>query len=159
MGGGKGEIKKNEEKKGKREVWEEYLLSLMLQGFNLTDRLPKSKKTDFTTPLARGVYEQLEKYLDKYKKFSISSFVKNLPEELVGAADRLYLADLGKVSQTEALLTKEIEKIQKRLRVDSLQGRLKILGQKVKEEEEKGESAQTLRRDFNRLVQKLKKLG
>ena len=159
VGGGKGEIKKNEEKKGKREVWEEYLLSLMLQGFNLTDRLPKSKKTDFTTPLARGVYEQLEKYLDKYKKFSISSFVKNLPEELVGAADRLYLADLGKVSQTEALLTKEIEKIQKRLRVDSLQGRLKILGQKVKEEEEKGESAQTLRRDFNRLVQKLKKLG
>lgn len=147
------------ERKEKREVWEEYLLSLIFQGFNLTDRLPKSKKTDFTTPLARGIYEQLEKYLTKHKKFSISSFVKGLPEELVEAADRLYLMDLGKVSQTEALLTKEIEKTQRRLRVDFLQGRLKILGQKVKEKEEKGESVETLRRDFNRAVRRLKELG
>ena len=146
-------------KKEKREIWEEYLLSLILQGLNLASTLPRTKKTDFETPLAQAIFEHLEKYLEKHKKFSVSSFVKSLPTELVEAVDRLYLFDLGKTAQSARLLTKEIEKTQKRLRLDSLQEKLRVLGREIKEKEEKGESTEELQREFDRTVRKLKKLN
>lgn len=157
--GGKGEMGVVREKKVGPVAWEEYLLSLILQGLNLTCALPKSKKTDFKASLARAIFEHLEKYLKKYKKFSVASFIKGLPEELVEAVDRLYLFDLGKVAQSERLLIKEIEKTQRRLRVDSLREELKVLGQKIKEKEGREQSTEELQRKVDKIIQDLKRLS
>jgi len=147
-----------EEKEG-REALEEYLLSVILQGFSLTDKLPESKRTDFITPLARAIFEHLEEYFVKHKEFSVSKFVKGLPEELVEAVDRLYLFDLGETVQRERLLVKEMKQTQKRLRLDLLQTKLKSLGQKIKEEEEKNKDTGKLQRQFDQVLKDLKKLN
>jgi len=143
------------EKRGGREGLERYLLSLILQGLNLTEKLPKIKESDFLTPSLQEIFKRLKDFLEK-EKFSIGPFVKTLPSELVGIVDECYLWDLGPISQNLNLLEKEIQKTVKRLREDLWRRKLRLLGEEIRKREEKGEETAELQKKFDQLARRLK---
>jgi DNA primase len=154
------EVEVGEKKKSRQEVLEEYYLSLLLQGFNLAPDLLKTKTIDLRTPVLRRILAKLQDFLAQKKTFTISAFVRTLPAELVEVVDRLYLSDLGKITQEVRILKHEIEKTQEKLKRLALQEKLMELSERIKgaEGENDGETIK-LKREFNRIIAKLKKLN
>lgn len=119
-------------KKERRQILEEYLLSLIFQS-----QSKPAVKINFQTTALKKIFVRLE----KKAKFSMENFYQGLPAELKAIASRLFLQELGKVDyKLEIKKTiREIEKI-------DLQEKLRELAKK------KDFQA------FNRLSKKLKAL-
>jgi DNA primase len=154
------ELEVEERKKSRREVLEEYFLSLVLQGINLAPISLETKTIDLRTPVLRRIFGKLQDFLSREKTFTISAFVKTLPAELVEVVDRLYLSDLGKIAQDVRLLKREIEGTEEKLEKLTLQEKLTELSGKIKEAE-KEDSSETIKlgKEFDRIVARLKKLN
>lgn len=122
----------DEATKSRREVLEEYLLTLILQS-----RTPIENKIKIVTPTIKKIWEKIPR--DK-KKFSIESFYRSLPEELRELAGRLYLKELDKIDIKDEInkVIKELEKLILKERLKELAARkeftkLSRLSQKLKE--------------------------
>lgn len=146
--------------RSRQEVLEEYLLALILQGLNLAPKLPTVKKSDFSTPALRRIYEELLGFVRKKQSFSASEFVRKLPAELIEILDRLYLRDLGRIGQSQEKLKKEIVKTRGEVRRLILRKELEKLSGRIKEAEEVEDEGQLemLRRKFGKIALKLEKL-
>ncbi len=74
----------------------------------------------------------LTKYLLKNKKFVIGEFIKFLPTELVPTIDRLYLLDLGKAPDDQAIFDRDFSKIIAEIKKIFLKNRLLALAGELK---------------------------
>jgi DNA primase len=148
------------QQRSRREVLEERLLSVIFR----LDPLRYVKKGGLTsittTPFATRLIRELAKYKTK-KRFDISAFGKKLPKEMIeGFTDLILKRVEGLEDADEEKLEKELELVEKELRVLKVKEKLDDVMQEVQRFEESGDKAKLARaeREFSELTNKLGKL-
>lgn len=147
--------KTSEEAGSRREILEEYFLSLLFQSKKTEILLDEEIVGLIKLPVNKKIIERLRKYLEEKKKFSSQFFYKELPAELRESFDRFYLTDFGENIEDEEWIKKEIEKTKKQLRVLGIKEELERLLAELKEKKE--DEKISLR--INELTRELKRLG
>lgn len=162
-------------KKGRREMLEENLLSLILQsddaGKYLNNILENSEKAEkkenaremtdgfirFKTPVLKKIFDRLLEFI-KTNVFTIQNFVQNLPAELQDKTDELYLKDLGFPNLLE-VVEKELKRTFLEIRkLDLIEERNEISQQMAKADEE-GDEFASLNEKLKKVNKKLKEIG
>lgn len=153
-------IKQTEEpvlQKTRRDVLEEYYLSLLFQAKKVKILLNDEERSLFKTPIYIKLIEELSAYLPEVKKFSSQFFFKALPAELREAFDKLYLIDFGKDIEDDKWLEKEIKKAKGLLETVGVKEEIQTVCQKLKQVKNNNEQ-NILQEQLRRLSQKLGKL-
>jgi DNA primase len=129
--------------KSRREILEEYLLSLALQTKNnLSDLLKGQPLKYLSDPAVKRIFKYLNKYsASRFSKFKIEEFVKILPEELKETVSRLYLTEIFSEEGKSDKIKKEWQRtnleIEKLYLHDKLGELRKVLGDKSRSKEER----------------------
>ena len=159
----KGEKSKNEifiskkDKRGRREILEEYLLSLIIQNENPKELMESSSKFislyKFEIPAFAKIIESLKHYFKKHEKLNVKNFSKALPSELVPFFDRSYLLLIPKF-EAEAKFLKEIEKVEDELLTFYIKQRVNETGAEIKEKtkDKKTADVKNLQKEISRLL-------
>lgn len=148
--------------KDRRELLEEYLLSLLLKMPFETVYVPSFPETIFQKEVHRSIYVLLVLYLDtisfKGKSFRITDFVKSLPEELVVTIDELYLVEIEQKLESADPWKVEVETVVAQLKRILIKASLEKLSAQIKNAQVFGELEQlnTLNRRFRDLSVKLR---
>lgn len=143
--------------KSRREILEEYYLSLLFQTKKVEELSSEEEKSLFHSPVNLKLIEALIAYLGQTKKFSSQFFFKTLPAELREAFDKLYLVDFGEKIDDEEWVKKEKEKIRVQLEIAEVKEELQAACQKLKEEKMENEGGKT-REEIRLLAQRLRNL-
>ncbi|MBU2052164.1 DNA primase [Patescibacteria group bacterium] len=126
--------RKPETSQTRQERLEQYLLSLILQ---LDKTMAATVRRIDWRWLGAGAVGQigtkLQQWFKKQTSWEINRFVKDLPEELVGAIDSAYLTDLKQLNGDEPGLIKEIDKTLTELNKLATKTKLTQLTQALKE--------------------------
>ena len=123
----------------RKERLEEFLLSLVLQkGAKSSALVDKVETKFFTNPALKKLTSFLKKYLSQ-NKYDINKFAKTLPEELIEALDRLYLADLQDVLKEKPRFLREFDKTVRELEKLYLREKLSALAKKIQKLEKAGD--------------------
>lgn len=152
------------ESKSRRELLEEYLIALLLHPSQESVFVPNFPETLFLKEAWRQLYVMLVLYLDsisfKGRSFDINEFIKNLPKELVGEVDRLYLSELDEKLTDEKNWLKELNAVVLELKKALIKASLEKLSLEIKNAQEFGkmEIVEVLNRRFRDLSVKLKNL-
>ncbi len=100
-------------KKGRRELLEEFYLSVVLQNGDpkelIKDRKDFLLSYEFENRAIKRIFEAMRKYFQKSEKFNIKSFARNLPKELLPIFDESFLFPLSKFDE-DKLFEKYLEK-------------------------------------------------
>jgi len=150
--------------KSRRELLEEYLITLLLHPPQETSFVPNFPETLFLAEKWRQIYVLLVLYLDsisfKAKAFNINEFASGLPKELLSEIDRLYLIELdGKLTDAK-YWQKELEGVVSELKKALIKASLEKLSLEIRNAQEfdKIEAVETLNKRFRDLSVKLKNL-
>ncbi|MFA5932615.1 MAG: DNA primase [Microgenomates group bacterium] len=150
--------------KSRRGLLEEYLMNLLLKIPADLTFIPSFPETIFTLEAYRSLYVLLVLYLDaisfKAAAFSITDFVKTLPEELIPIVDGLYLTEIDdKLTNSKAWLD-EINVVVTGLKKALVKASLEKLSDDIKNAQSFGkmEQLQVLTKRFRDLSLKLKNL-
>lgn len=150
--------------KSRRELLEEYLLTLLLKIPSDLTYVPNFPETIFLSESHRSLYVLLVLYLDavsfKGKAFKINEFIKTLPDELRPLVDRLYLTDIDdKLLHSRAWMN-EMEKVVSELKKALVKASLEKLSADIKTAQLFGkmEQLEILNKRFRDLSVKLKNL-
>ncbi len=119
-------------KKSRREVLEEYLLSLAFHSGNWQFLKKRKVASLIKTYRLQRILETLKRYFKKYKTIESGRLAKMLDPELLDTFDAFYLADLGNLTESEEKLNTEFEKTLKRLKKTDLLEKLKLISDKIK---------------------------
>jgi DNA primase len=139
----------------RREILEENYLALAFQ----TDPkilLSKSKAGLITMPLNKRLVEEYAKF-DSGKAFNVTKFGSSLPAELFQGFSKMVLSDNQNLLENPDELNRELDLIEKELKIHTVKEKLKLLAREMREMEEKGE-ADKLRKiqdEFNKLAKSL----
>lgn len=157
------------DKRTRRELLEEYLISLIIQNENSKGMLEEIKKTlsdyKFETPSLQKILENIYLYFEKNlpagrqeKKFESLKFSKNLSKELFAAFDMCYLFPLPKFV-SELRYEEELKKVAKELLTIYIKERIKTVSEEIKQKEnnKKFENEEKLKREFTKLLSLLPK--
>lgn len=134
--------------KERREVLEEYLLSLGLQSNNWQWLVKRKVVKLVKTPRLLRILEVLIQYLKKYKRFKSERLVKLLPPELEEGFNRLYLIDLGEILEDSEETEKEFKKILSELEKLTIREEIKRLSEKIKALEKEGKEKEVEKMSF-----------
>ena len=150
--------------KSRRELLEEYLITLLLHPPEESNFVPNFPETLFLAERWRELYVYLVLYLDsvsfKSSAFNINEFVLRLPKELLTEVDRLYLIELdGKLSDGK-YWQRELEGVVSELKKALIKASLEKLSLEIKNAQEfdKMEVVENLNKRFRDLSVKLKNL-
>lgn len=126
------------DKRGRLEILEEYLLSLIIQDDNPKEALGKAKKIlqdyKFEALAYQKIINNLTIYFEKQETFDGKEFLVFLPQELVQAFDTCFLFPLPKFANN--LKSKEeVEKVARELRALFLKNKIQAVAQDLKNEE------------------------
>ncbi len=159
---GKPETQKVEEKseekdkgKTKRDLLEERYMALAFQSDPAI--LVSGKSSDLIIqPLNIRLVEEYIKFVTK-KKFDISVFGASLPAELFKGFSEIVLTNAQNTSEKTDEIKRELELIEKELKILSVKEKLKLLASQMRETEEKGDSKKLLKaqNEFNKLAKTL----
>ena len=140
------------ESKSKREVLEENFLKLFFV-LGVTKFKVSKVKDIIKLPLNLRLLEEYEKFTEK-KKFDISKFGKSLPKELFGGFSKLVMEEERGLDENTEELNRELELVEKRLKILTIKEDLEVLGSQMREMEEKGEEAKLLKaqKKFDKLA-------
>lgn len=148
------EMQTQVEEKGKRNILEENFLKL---AFTLD---PKVLDTKLTKELVKQVFslkliEEYKKFSEK-EKFSISKFGESLPKELFLGFSKIVLSEERDPDENREELNRELELVEKELKILATKERLEVLQSLIRELEEKGDEEQLLKaqKEFNDLAKK-----
>lgn len=150
--------------KNRRDLLEEYLITLLLKIPTDVVFVPNFPETIFLSENYRSVYVLLVLYLDaisfKTAAFSISEFIKTLPPELIPIVDRLYLSEIDGKLSTAKVWQEEIATVVAELKKALLKASLEKLSAEIKSAQAFGkiETLEVLNRKFRDLSVKLKNL-
>lgn len=134
--------------KERREVLEEYLLSLGLQSNNWQWLVKRKVVKLVKTPRLLRILEVLIQYLKKYKRFKSERLAKLLPPELEEGFNRLYLIDLGEILEDSEETEKEFKKILSELEKLTIREEIKRLSEKIKALEKEGKEKEVEKMSF-----------
>lgn len=140
----------------RKSLLEERLLTLAFQSdpkIFLEDKVTKL----ITEPLGKRLLEEYERFAKKRKQFSASDFGEHLPKELFDGFAKMVLADHEDLVENPDELTKELDLIQKELRILLIKDNLKLLASQMRDLEEKGDKDKLLKaqNQFNKLASRL----
>lgn len=144
--------------KSRRELLEENLMSIVLQGE------PKSLANEEFTLLIKNptllrIREEAVRFLQKRKNFDPSRFAAGLPKELVEPFATLTLADVGDFLEDSRKFTREVENTKREIKIIDLRDRLVKLTQTIKKLEEKpGAGLEAAKGEFVKISAKLSSL-
>lgn len=148
----------------RRELLEEYLLTLLLKiPVDLT-YVPNFPETLFLAENYRAIYVLLVLYLDtiafKAQSFNITEFVKTVPEELGTTVDRLYLMEIDDKLTSSKAWQLEVSTVVAELKRALVKASLEKLSNEIKNAQAFGkiEQLEVLNRRFRDLSLKLKSL-
>lgn len=150
------------DKRGRRELLEEYLISLIVQNENSKEGVSDVKKIlsdyRFETPSLEKILENIYLYFEKKEKFISGEFSKNLSKELLAAFDMCYLFPLPKFA-TELRHEDELKKVARELLIIYIKDRVRIISEEIrqKENDKNPKQLEELKREFTRLLSLLPK--
>lgn len=125
------------DKRGRRELLEEYLLALVLQEENSKELLEKIdghlETYEFEIPSYGKIFERIQVYMKTHEKMDVKEISKALPSELLTSFDSCYLLPLPKFD-TRLLLLEEVEKVIKDLREIFVKERIKKITGELNED-------------------------
>ena len=142
-------------KKDRREVLEEYLLSLIVQSENPKELFELSygilSDYKYKQEILNKISEKLSIYFKNNEDFESKNFVKNLPSELTESFDKIFLYPLPKFSEKEKF-RKETESVSKELMRLFLKEKIKELSDKLRnaKEEKDPKKEETLRSEISK---------
>lgn len=148
----------------RREMLEQYLISLLLHQPSDLTFIPNFPETLFTQEELKQIYVLLVLFLDsisfKSEQFRIGEFVKTLPDEFEPLVDRLYLLEIDEKLRDKFTWQKELDLVVSELKKMLIKTSLEKLSLQIKNAQEfgKDESLATLNRRFRDLSVKLKNL-
>lgn len=131
-------------KKDRKEILEEYLLSLIIQSdkpkalFELSFGILTDYK--YQKEIFNKILEKLSIYFKTNENFESKNFVKNLPVELTEGFDRIFLMPTPKIEEAEKLKA-EVENVSRELKKLSLKEKIKELSEKLKKEKSEDKEA------------------
>jgi DNA primase len=145
-----------EEKQDRQTLLEERFLALSFQSDPKAFLTKKATKI-ITLPRNRKLVDEYEKYVSSHKTFDISKFGKSLPAELFDSFARIVLIDNKDANQNPDQLKKELDLVEKELKILQVKNKLKILATEIRNWEEKGEKKKLLKAQnkFNKLAKSL----
>jgi DNA primase len=142
----------------RRDLLEERLLAM---AFGFDPKILKSEQvTDLVlTPLNKRILEEYGSYILQHKTFNVSDFGKALPKELFEGFARMVLNDNEDFSDGSEV-QKELDLVQKELKILGAKDKLKSLALEIRNLEEKGDKIKLLKaqNQFNKLASTLSKL-
>lgn len=150
------------DKKGRRELLEEYLISLIIQNEDVKEGVMDIKKTlsdyKFETPSLEKILENIYLYFEKNEKFKNSEFSKNLSKELQATFDMCFLLPLPKFVSS-LRYEDELKKVAKELLTIYIKDKIRIVSEEIKEKEgaKNEEEQEKLKKEFTRLLSLLPK--
>lgn len=154
--------KAQKDKKGRKEILEEYLLSLILQSENTKEYLRLCDEIlgsyEFELPSYQKIFENLKSYFKNNQNFSSKLFSKSLPREVTSLFDTCYILPLTKFENAEKY-TQELEKVACELRVLYLRNKIKIIAQTINKKEKEKEETRDLQKELSSLLKLLQNLN
>lgn len=147
--------------KERQEILEEYLIGLLLQKGQrgLVEKMGVFVEEGLIqNPVLQKILTKLIAFYKKETSFVITTFVKDLPSELLPTVDRLYLLDTESIKPEN--LNLELESVIRELRVLSLRKQMRDIANTLKRQEldDDGKDLNTLKQTFNTLSHKLNEL-
>lgn len=145
--------------KPRRELLEERLLALAFQ----SDPKILSKRKIFSlfaAPLTMRIAEEYRKHSKGKKEFDPSDFAASLPKELVQGFADMILEDVQNLIEKPQILKKEQTLVIRELGFLKVKDELVVLGEKIREYEEKDEKSKLrkVEEKFGKLSEKLTRL-
>ena len=154
--------KAQKDKRGRKEILEEYLLSLILQSESVDGHFKLSsgilEDYEFELPPYKKIFESLKSYFKNNQNFSIKLFAKSLPKETIALFDACYILPLPKFEE-EDKYTKELEKVAKELKVLDLKNKIKIIVQAINKKEKDKQETRGLQEQLSGLLKILRGLS
>ncbi|MDO8498532.1 MAG: DNA primase [bacterium] len=150
--------------RSRRELLEEYLLTLLLKIPADLTFVPGFPETIFLSENYRSLYVLLVLYLDaisfKAGAFNIAEFVKGVPNDLVFLVDRLYLTEIDDKLASSGVWEQELKVVVAELKKALVRASLEKLSDQIKNAQAFGkiEALEILNRRFRDLSLKLKTL-
>lgn len=150
------------DKRGRKEILEEYLLSLILQSESIEDHFKLSSEAlsdyEFELPSYEKIFENLKSYFINNPNFSIKLFAKALPKETIALFDTRYILPLPKFEEQDKY-TQEIEKVVKELKVLDLKNKIKVIAQAINKKEKDRKETRALQMQLSSLLKILQGLS
>lgn len=149
-------------KRDRKEILEEYLLSLIIQAENVHGALAKiapiESNFSFSATAYQKIIERLLSFAKTHKSFDRNQFASSLPEELIKTFNTCFLFPLPQFISREHYL-QEIENVANELKELSVRFNMQQIGEKIKEIEKNGKSGelQKLQEEFDSLIRLLQK--
>jgi DNA primase len=144
-------------KTDRREMLEEYLLSLVAQAVNPPEMLTIAQdiliEYKFKLPSVGKIFAKLILAFQKNDKFDLKNVSLVLGQELLPAFDKCFLVPLPKF-EDDAKYKDEVIKVAKDLRVIYLKDKIKEIGEKLKNEN-KEEAIDNLRKQISEITAQL----
>lgn len=139
--------------KTKRDILEENFLKLTF----VVDPQILSSKTAMELikmPFNLKLIGEYKSFVDKHKKFDISQFGQHLPKELFSGFSKIVLAEERDMAENSEELKRELELVEKELKILAVKEKLEDLESQIREMEEKGEDQKLLKAqtEFNKLA-------
>ena len=148
------------DKRGKREIREEYLLSLIVQSEKPKESFDAVllilEDYEFETEVYKKVMERLILFFKTNNDFESKNFVKNLPKELVEAFDQIFLFPIPKFETKDPFLI-DLKRTAKDLRAIYLKNKIQDLSDRLKKVKEKEDpkAEDTLKTEISEITSKL----
>ena len=143
----------------RREILEEYMLALIIQAPNVSDALEKANDVlsdfSFESPSYQKIIDFI-KNLGKSSSIDGKKISKGLPKELENSFDACFLLPLPIFSNEEKHL-EELIKVGNELFALGLKDRIKILSEKMEQNNENPDELEKLNKEFLKLTSLLSK--
>ena len=150
------------DKRTRREVLEEYLLSLIIQNENpkkiIEENNAMLSEYEFEAPSLHKILAGLMENLEKQEKLEVKEFSRTLSKELIQAFDTCYLFPLPKLAD-EKTYEEEIKKVSRELLTLYVKDKVRMISEeiKTKEVEAKTQEVEELKEKFTKLLALLPK--
>jgi DNA primase len=147
------------EERTRHDLLEERLLTLSFQSDPTILVTPKVSSL-ILNPFNKKIVEELAKFLETKKKFDNSSFGSILPKELFDGYSKLVLNENQELLDKPDELKKELDLVQKELKILGIKENLKFLTISMREFEKSGDKDKLLKaqNEFNKLAKSLASL-
>jgi len=147
------------EERNRHDLLEERLLTLSFQSDPKVLVVPKVLNL-ILNPFNKKIVEELIKFLETKKEFSNSDFGAVLPKELFDGYSKLVLNENQELLDKPDELKKELDLVQKELKILGIKDKLKLLTLKMRELEKNGdkEGLLSVQNEFNKLAKSLASL-
>ena len=148
------------DKKSRREILEEYLLSLIVQSGNPQQAIEDNKDSltvyKFVTPSLGKLLENLTAFLKTNEKLNQEKFSKILSKELIQSFDTCYLFPLPKLEEDK--YDEEIKKVIKELLTLFIKERVNVITTEIRiKEKNKDQDKEELKKELSKLITLLPK--